>query len=140
MGCYLSLLERIVSEKFDESEIVMKNVGWASLDVLTTQGCCSLTGNGALVLTREKLWFRFLCCGDDELDIPLTNVTKAYVTRTLSVPGFYRSGSSPMLVIEFAGQLVAFTVSQEDIWLQKIGETQSRNKDHQQVFAKNFGL
>ena len=140
MGCCCSQLERKVSEKFDESEIVMKNVGWAVLNVLTTQGCCGQKGNGALVLTREKLWFRFLCCGDDELDIPLTNVTKAYVTRTLRLPGFYRSGPRPMLVIEFTAGLVAFTIPQADIWLQKIGETQSRNTDHQEAFPKNFGL
>lgn len=137
MGCCCSQLERKVAEKFNEDEIVMKNVGWAVLNVLTTQSRCKRRGNGALVLTREKLWFRFLCCGDKELDIPLPDLTKVYVSTTLRLPGFYMRAMSPMLIIEFTAGLVAFSVPQAEIWLQQIEQTQSHNKS-QEVFKGTF--
>ena len=126
MGCCCSQLERKVSETFSDDEIVLKNVGWANLQVLTTQSGCQRQGNGALVLTREKLWFRFICCGDDELDIPLSDITRVYASRSLSMRGHYIYTSRAMLLIEFAQELVAFSLPQSESWVEQIDLTRAR--------------
>ena len=115
MGCCCSALERKVSEKFSEDEIVKKNVGWANLQALSTQSCCKKRGNGALVLTREKIWFRFLCCGDDEVEIPLSDITMVTVPR-------FR-----MLYIQFTSGFVAFAVPEADSWQQQIEDARSQH-------------
>jgi len=118
MGCCCSGLERRVSEKFSEDEIVMKNVGWANLRALSTQSCCKKKGNGALVLTREKIWFRFLCCGDDEVEIPLSAITKVSV---VTMRGF------PTLYVEFTSGFVAIAVSQAHSWQQEVERVRSQH-------------
>ena len=113
MGCCCSQLERKVAEKFSEDEIIAKEIGWANLQALTTQGVCVRNGNGGLVLTRDKLWFRLLCCsGDDELEIPLDDVTKVYKASSLPFRGRYIRSLTKLLVIEFSAntELVAFAM------------------------------
>lgn len=125
MGCCCSRLEREISEKFTEDEIVKKNVGGANLLVLTTQDCCKVELNGALVLTRERLWFRFICCGGDELDIPLNMIVKAYASNELNMPGIYLSTCQPMLIIEFSSELAAFSITDAETWAEQIEMTRS---------------
>ena len=125
MGCCCSQLERQVAEKFKEDEIIAKEIGWANLQALTTQGACLRKGNGGLVLTRDKLWFRFICCGDDELELPLNDITKVYEASSLRLRGRYIRTFSTMLVIEFSAntELVAFAVPGADLWVRLIEET-----------------
>ena len=141
MGCCCSQLERIVAERFDEADIVMKNVGWANLRASTQQSCCKRKGNGALVLTKEKLWFRFICCGDEEIEIPLSAITKVSLSTSVRVSVVYVSTLSPMLVIEYTSGLVAFSVPQSDNWRQQIEETTSQSKS-QDAFKETraYGL
>ena len=139
MGCCCSQLERKVAEKFNEADIVMKNVGWANLRASTQQSCCTREGNGALVLTKEKLWFRFICCGDEEIEIPLSAITKVSLSTSVRVPAVYVYTSSPMLVIEYTSGLVAFSVPQSDNWRQQIDLTASQSKN-QDAFKTTYGL
>eukprot|EP00112_Aurelia_sp_Birch-Aquarium-sp1_P013470 Seg2861.2 transcript_id=Seg2861.2/GoldUCD/mRNA.D3Y31 product="hypothetical protein" protein_id=Seg2861.2/GoldUCD/D3Y31 len=127
MGCCCSQLQRKVAEKFSENEIISKEIGWANLQALTTQGGCLRKGNGGLVLTRDKLWFRFICCGDDELEIPLNDITKVYEASSLRFRGRYIRTFSKMLVIEFSAntELVAFALPGPEIWVRLIEETKN---------------
>ena len=117
MGCCCSALERKVSEKFSEGEIVMKNVGWANLRALSTQSGCKRQGNGALVLTREKIWFRFLCCGDDEVEIPLSDIKMVRIVTMRRVQ---------MLYIQFTSGFVAIAVPEADSWQRQIEDARSK--------------
>lgn len=131
MGCCCCVLRQTVSEKFSEEEIIKKDVGCAFLHILTTQGDCKAQGYGALVLTKEKLWYRLLCCCDDEFDIPIQEITRVYVCDKLTLPGSFVYAIPNMLVIEFSSsELAVFTMPDRNAWAKQIELTKYAQTDY----------
>lgn len=78
MGCCCVTLEKRVSEKFHEDQIIAKEIFWADLRYQRSKGCCQTRGNGALVLTSDVLWFNMLC-PNKQTEIPLRNIRSVEV-------------------------------------------------------------
>lgn len=78
MGCCCAKLEEEVNDKFQESQIIAKEMFWANLRYQRSTGCCQVQGNGALILTPDVLWFK-LVCGNKEIEMPLRNIRSVEV-------------------------------------------------------------
>ena len=84
MGCCCGTLRDRVNAKFSKSQILAKEIFWASLQHQRSQGFFQIQGNGALVLTSDVLWFNLLA-PYKEIEMPLQNIRAVQSGRGLSV-------------------------------------------------------
>lgn len=119
-GTYFGELERRVSQRFVENQIIAKEIFWANLQFQRSLGPHQVLGNGALVLTPDMLWFTLLL-PDKQIEIPLQNI------RTVEIHTQQRR--SPLLVITFVDATalnedqVMFTSKDLQYWKRIIDQT-----------------
>lgn len=119
-GNYFGELERRVSQRFVENQIIAKEIFWANLQFQSSLGPHQVLGNGALVLTPDMLWFTLLL-PDKQIEIPLQNI------RTVEIHTQQRR--SPLLVVTFVDATalnedqVMFTSKDPQYWKRIIDQT-----------------
>ena len=120
-GTYFGELERRVSQRFVENQIIAKEIFWANLQFQRSLGPHQVLGNGALVLTPDMLWFTLLL-PDKQIEIPLQNI------RTVQIHTQQRR--SPLLVITFVDattanedQVMFTSKADPQYWKRMIDET-----------------
>ena len=101
MGCCNGKLEAKIEEKFDQSQILRKELYTCRLIYRKyTQSCCYVRGNGALVLTANQLWFNLLCPNDREISIDLASIHDIEATNSFRSHNRFIAGQG-MIVIDF---------------------------------------
>lgn len=111
-------LARVVSERFDPTEILRKNL-WANYFGRKKKGMAQIRGNGALVLTNSQLWF-LQAAPRNEIDIPLTQIIRVSTTRSHLGKTIFR----PLLFVEFetpdGPDSIAWALRHPDEWVTTI--------------------
>ena len=124
MGCCCAKLEDDVNLRFNENQIIAKEMFWANLQYQRSTGCCQVQGNGALVLTSDVLWFKLLCCSK-EIEMPLGNM------RSVEVGPFRaprHRGNYQVLIIDYVDPIsgiedqVMFALRDPHHWKRLIDE------------------
>ena len=121
-GNYFGELERRVSQRFVENQIIAKEIFWANLQFQRSLSPHhQIQGNGALVLTPYMLWFTLLL-PDKQIEIPLQNI------RAVKVHTQRRR--LPLLVITFVDattanedQVMFTSKADPQYWKRMIDET-----------------
>jgi len=80
MGQVKKKLRRIVDDQFDNKDIVMQSIG-ANFFGMKSAGHGQVRGNGALILTNEKLWFR-LAFPERTIEIPIKSIKRINIVRS----------------------------------------------------------
>ena len=87
--------QAVIDERFDKSDVVLADP-MANFFGQQSKGLAQVRGNGALVLTKEKLWFRMVV-PEKELEIPL-----ACITMVKSDVWFLKKTKGrPLLIVEY---------------------------------------
>ena len=73
-------LWRVVDEQFENRDIVMKSIG-ANFFGMKSAGHAQIRGNGALILTNDKLWFR-LAYPARTIEIPVSAIKRINIVRS----------------------------------------------------------
>ena len=81
MGCCCGTLEGRVNARFEQHEILAQEILSVSLQFQRSRGFSQITGNGALVLTTDMLWFCILC-PRIEIVMPLGSILAVGVGRS----------------------------------------------------------
>ena len=119
-GNFFGELERRISQRFVEKQIIAKEIFWTNLQFQRSLGPHQVLGNGALVLTPDMLWFTLLL-PDKQIEIPLQSI------RAVDVHAQKRR--TPLLVITFVDATTAhedqvmFTSKDPQSWKRMIDET-----------------
>ncbi|MCL5037147.1 MAG: hypothetical protein M1269_08535 [Chloroflexi bacterium] len=88
-------LRQKVEEKFNEEDIILRYYG-ANFFGRKSKGVGQLRGNGALVLTRNELWF-FQGITGMEISIPLKNIKSITFPKSFLGKTIFR----PLLCVEY---------------------------------------
>ncbi len=116
--------EGMLAEHREELGEIVRSSTSANFIGLASKGSWQIRGNGALVLTPDRLWFRQLAGGG--LEIALTDITGVEITRshagkTLLTPSMVR--------VRFARgdevDSVAWAVADADGWLRSIDQARA---------------
>jgi len=84
--------------RYGENDIILQSLA-ANFFGQTSEGYSQIRGNGALVLTKNELWFR-MAMPAKELSIPIRNITdteirKSHLKKTKMRPLFYVEFTTP---------------------------------------------
>ena len=113
-------LEQRVNAKFVEGTIIEKEIFWANLRHQRSQGNFQIQGNGALVLTSDKLWFNLVIPARIEIELKLRNIRAVEVAST-----FGQRALSVVFVDPASGNedQVVIALRQPEAWKRIIDET-----------------
>ena len=102
MGCCCAKLEQRIEEKFDSSNQILRKELYTTRLIYRKHPneCCFCRGNGALVLTPDRLWFSLLCPADREIEIPLRSILGVKETNRFMGGGRFIAGPA-MIIIDF---------------------------------------
>ena len=107
-------LERRVSQRFEASRIIAKEILWANWQYQKSLGLNQVQGKGVLVLTPDMLWCLLL--PDKEIEMPLQNIRAVLVHTQRRKP--------PMLVVSFVDEAQVIFISKDpQSWKRMIDET-----------------
>lgn len=107
-------LQKLVSDKFDRGEILGATTRANSFGI-KSKGGAQIRGNGALVLTREELYF-VRAAPREEYRIPISSI------RSVSLPKAFNGKSVfvPLLCVEYDAEYgeeaIAWALKHADKW------------------------
>ena len=115
-------LAALIADKFSPDEIILSTTR-ANLFGLESRGRAQLRGNGALVLTRDKLYYIMAVAGT-EFEIPLERVRDVSFPKTFLGKSIFR----PLFCVEFtapdgAEDRIAWYVSDPEQWGEAVTAT-----------------
>ncbi len=84
-----------IRRRYGESDIILQSLT-ANFFGQTSKGYSQIRGNGALVLTKNELWFR-MALPENELTIPVRNVAAAEIRKS----HLRKSKIRPLFYVEF---------------------------------------
>ena len=117
-------MAREVQSRFDASEIVRLELD-ANFFGQKSKGAAQIRGNGALVLTRDELWF-MLALPRREYAIPLADITEVSLPKSYRGKTIFRS----LLCVEVrssgSDDSMAWAVRDADAWKAAIDATKSQ--------------
>jgi len=109
-----------VSERFAKEDILLQSLD-ANFFGFKSKGKKQIRGNGALVLTREELWFSRVL-PQMEISIPIRNIRTVKLVRSHLGKTVFR----PLLLVEFFHRgredAIAWLVKNPEEWQKKIEE------------------
>lgn len=87
--------EAVIREEFDASQIIRSDP-MANFFGVQSKGGAQIRGNGPLVLTKEKLWFRLLV-PKKTVEIPFSSVTTVRTDKWF----LHKTKGRPVLIVEY---------------------------------------
>ena len=107
-------------DRYTDNQIVMKSLA-ANFFGQTSKGKAQIRGNGALVLSKNELWFR-MALPQRELTIPLASITSVSIVKS----HLGKTKLMPLLYVEFISPAgidsVAWLVEYPEEWMKAIGQ------------------
>jgi hypothetical protein len=128
MGCVVSGLNATITDRFEPSSIIHKEVCSPNLQYRQQNGGFQVKGNGALVLTNTVLWFTPVArcdgciCQLDDIEMFVDDIKN--VTVKAQTPISYRSGGH--LCIDCGNDKLYFLVRDQNAWKAAIDNVRHR--------------
>lgn len=113
-----------IRNRYAAHQIIMQSLA-ANFFGKTSKGKSQIRGNGALVLTRDELWFR-MAMPNRELVVPMKNITSSSIVKT----HLGKTKLKPLLFVEFQSSegidSAAWLVEYPEEWVKAIKQEKAR--------------